>query len=61
MSLNYPNSANNFLMAPGAVLAPVGQQPIPDVLPNGMWPIEPQCVGLLNLDGAKAAQTFHAK
>jgi len=48
-------------MASGALLACVVQQARADFFPNRVRPIEPECVGLLNLDGAKAAQTFHAK
>jgi hypothetical protein len=48
-------------MSAGAVLARVVQQPHPNFFPNGMWPIEFQSIGLLNLDGAKAAQAFDAK
>jgi hypothetical protein len=48
-------------MSPGAVLARVVQQARAYVFPNGVRTIEPQSICLLNLNSAKAAQTFHAK
>jgi hypothetical protein len=48
-------------MSSGAVLAPIVQQPVPDVFPNRVRAIQPEGIGLLNLDGATATQTFHAK
>jgi len=48
-------------MSPGAVLACVVQQPHPNFFPNGVRAIKPKRIGLLNLNRAKAAQTFHAK
>jgi hypothetical protein len=48
-------------MAPSTVLACVVQQPHPDFFPHSVWPIKPKCVGLLNFNDAKAAQTFHAQ
>ena len=48
-------------MSPGAVPTPIVQQARAYVFPHRMWPIEFQSIGLLNLDGAKAAQAFDAK
>jgi hypothetical protein len=48
-------------MSPGAVPTPIVQQARAYVFPHRMWPIEFQSIGLLNLDGAKAAQTLNAK
>jgi hypothetical protein len=42
-------------MSSGALLAPIVQQPHANFFPNGMWSIEAQRVGFLNLDSAKAA------
>jgi hypothetical protein len=47
--------ASIFLMSSGALLAPIVQQPHANFFPNGMWSIEAQRVGFLNLDSAKAA------
>jgi len=48
-------------MAPGAVLACVVQETHAYVFPHGVRSIEPESIGLLNLNDAKAAQTFHAE
>lgn len=50
-----------LLMPPGAVLAGVVQQARAYVLPNGVRPIEPESIGRLNFNDAKAAQTFNAE
>jgi hypothetical protein len=43
------------------MLAPVVQQARPYIFPNGVRAIEPEGIGLLNFNDAKAAQTFDAK
>ena len=48
-------------MPPGSVLAGVVQQPHAYVFPNGVRSIEPQGVGFLYLNDAKAAPTLNAK
>jgi hypothetical protein len=48
-------------MSPGAVLATIVQQAHAYVFPNSMWSIEPQRIGLLNFNNAKAAPTLNAK
>jgi hypothetical protein len=59
---SYPTRpATIFLKPPGAVLASVVQQARAYVFPNGVRPIEPEGIGLLNLDDAKAAPTLNAK
>jgi len=41
-------------MTPGAMLAAVGEQTRPDVLPDRMRAVEPDRVRALDLDGAEA-------
>jgi hypothetical protein len=43
------------------MLATIVEQAESNILPHGMWPIQPDGVGLLNFNDAKAAQAFHAK
>jgi hypothetical protein len=48
-------------MAHSSVLAPVVQQARAHVLQYGVRTIEPEGIGLLNLDNAGATETFNAK
>jgi hypothetical protein len=50
-----------LLKSAGAVLASVVQESRTYVLPHGVRAIQPQGVGLLNFNDAKAAQAFDAK
>ena len=43
-----------FLMAPGSLGARLVQQALPDVAPDGVRTVQPDCVDLLDLDGPAA-------
>jgi hypothetical protein len=44
-----------------AVVAGLIEQSLPDILPDGVRPIEPDGIRLLNFDNAKAADAFDAQ
>jgi hypothetical protein len=50
-----------FLVTPGPMLAAVGEQPLADVLPHGMRPVETHRVQAPDLDGAEAPQALDAE
>ena len=48
-------------MTPGAMLAAVGEQTRPNVLPDRMRAVEPDRVRALDRDGAEATQALDAQ
>lgn len=50
-----------FLVPAGAIGAGLIEQPLADVLPDRMRPIEPDRVHLLDFDGAQAAYALDAQ
>ncbi|WP_167523510.1 hypothetical protein [Bradyrhizobium sacchari] len=50
-----------LFIAAGPVLARVVQQPLPDLLPNGLLPVQANGIGLLDLDNALASAAGNAQ
>jgi hypothetical protein len=50
-----------FLMTTSTIDAGLVKQSLPDIFPDGMWSIEPDRIGLLNFDDAKAAHALDAQ
>jgi len=48
-----------FLVTTGAICAGLVEQSLPDILPDGIWSIEPESICLLNFDDAKAAHALN--
>jgi hypothetical protein len=46
-------------VAARAICAGLVEQSLPDILPESIWPIEPDCIRLLNFDDAKAAHALN--
>jgi len=48
-------------MPAGTIGAGLVEQPLADILPDGMRPIEPDCIRLLNFDDARTALALDAQ
>ena len=53
--------ASIFLMTTSTIDAGLVEQSLPDIFPDGIWPIEPDHIRLLNFDDAKAVHASYTQ